>query len=313
MIKNKLLSTAKIGIFAVLFFVLWNSNCIAKNEQYIHDQVYSFLYHESDSVLVKKLVEKTKNPVKEIERFFDLIPRSIISIYLTRSEAEFQSYSQEGFPEWAQAIAFTGQRTIIIRVANGDELRRLPQVLLHELVHIFLGIKFPNLHIPAWLHEGLAQRLSQESLTMDEQVLIANALYGNKLTNLMSLDSLFSFSTVKARIGYALARSAVDYFLKNYSSQDLLGIINLLSENQSIDRAFRTVTGRDFVDFEIGWFAYIDDEYQWMFLLNASNIVWLILVLLFLLAFIRIKFKNKKTIRSWPEQDADDTDVKEIN
>jgi hypothetical protein len=148
---------------------------------------------------------------------------------------------------------------------------------------------------------------------MDEQVLIANALYSDNLTDLAAMDSLFSFSPVKARIGYALSRSAVDYFLNLYNPGDMLKIIQLLSENKSADQAFKRVTGKDFIDFEIGWFAYIDEQYRWMILLNASNLVWLLLVILFVAAFIRIKLKNRKTIRSWPETGIDDMDVEELN
>ena len=307
--KNKLLSILKIGIFVVLFFVLWNSNCYALNTRYLYDGVYNFLYRESDSVLVKKLVDKSKNQIKAIENFFQIKPSALINIYITRSEGEFQSYSQQGFPEWAQAIAFTNRRIIIIRVANGDELTRLPQVFLHELVHIYLGIRFPDQKIPTWLHEGLAQKLSNENLTINEQVLIANALYGNKLTDLKALDSLFSFSQIKAKTAYALARSAVDFFLKNNSTYDLFKILDLLDHNESIDQAFLQVTGRDFVDFEIGWYSYIDSEYKWMILLNVPDLVWTILVILFIAAFFKIKYKNKKTIRSWPEPESDDMDV----
>ena len=67
--------------------------------------------------------------------------------------------------------------------------------------------------------------------------------------------------------------------------------------------AFKTTTGRDFIDFEVGWFAYLEEEYRWMILLNASNLIWFFLLLLFFAAFVRIKLKNQKTIDSWPKDD----------
>ncbi|MCB9058805.1 MAG: hypothetical protein H6627_09575 [Calditrichae bacterium] len=278
----------------------------------MYDKKYNFLYEDSDSLLVKNLIEKIRKPLSEIENFFDLRTQAVTNIYLTRSESEFQSYAQTGFPEWSQAVALLQQKTIILRIANGDELNRVPQVLLHELVHIILGIKFPDLDIPTWIHEGIAQKLSNESLNMDEQVLIANALFSDRLYALADLDSMLSFSSVKARTGYALSRSAIDFFLDRYTKKDLLDILSQLHRKKSMDQAFSEVTGRDFVDFQVGWFAYIDEKYKWMILLNTSNLIWLIFIILIVLAYIRVKLKNKKTIRSWPEQGIDDID-KQVN
>ncbi len=327
--KNVLSKTTKIAIFVVLFFVLLYCNNPGEFSEdltkipinnfksqsdiseynptqtdkvtFDYRDVYKIYYQHSDSLLVQNLLNKTENQIQEIEFFFGFRPKSMIHIYLTTSESEFQSYSSDGFPEWAQAIAFVKKKIIIIRVANADEINRLPQVFLHELVHIYLGIQYSNTNVPTWLHEGIAQWLSNENLTVDEQVVIANALYSNKLTNLSSLDSMFVFSSNQARLGYALSRSALDYFTREYDDKALLEILNLLAENRSLDSAFKTATGRDFVDFEIGWFAFIDDQYKWMVLLNVPDLVWIFLVVLFFAAIVRMRFKNKKTIQSWTE------------
>jgi len=300
--KNILSQNCKIAIFAVLFFFVTGS---LKAEKAVFDfrESYKIYHQQNDSLIVKNLIEKTTNQITTIEKFFGIKPKSEIHIYLTKSESEFQSYSLDGFPEWAQAIAFVKKRIIIIRVANADEINRLPQVFLHELVHIYLGIQYSGTNVPTWLHEGIAQWLSDENLNADEQVLIANALYSDKLTDLASLDSMFVFSTTQARLGYALARSAVDFFMREYDAKALVEILDLLEKNQSIDFVFKQVTGRDFIDFEVGWFAFIDDQYKWMVLLNVPDLVWILLVVLFLAAIIRMRLKNKKTIQSWPEDD----------
>jgi hypothetical protein len=301
--KNILSETTKITIFTVLFLALFLGSLHAEKKVYDFQDAYKIYYGQKDSLVVEKLLKKSANQITKIENFFGLKPKSDIHIYLTSSESEFQSYSADGFPEWAQAIAFVNRRIIIIRIATADEINRLPQVFLHELVHIFLGVKYSEKNIPTWLHEGIAQWLSNENLNVDEQVLIANALYSNKLTNLSSLDSMFVFSSNQARLGYALARSAVDYFNRQYDAKTLIEVLNVLADNQSLDFAFKKATGRDFVDFEIGWYAFIDDQYKWMVLLNVPDLVWLLLVVLFFAAIIRIRLKNKKTIRSWPEDE----------
>ncbi len=299
----------KIFIFAGLFLVLMSAAVQAEKAVVDFRGIYKVYYPQDDSLLVKRLLQKTGKQITRIENFFGIKPKTEIHIYLTKSESEFQSYSADGFPEWAQAIAFVYKKIIIIRVANADEANRLPQVFLHELVHIYLGIQYSSTDLPTWLHEGIAQWLSNENLNADEQVLIANALYGNKLGNLSTLDSMFVFSPLKARLGYALARSAIDYFTREYDDAALLDILNYLEKKQSVNEAFKTATGRDFVDFEIGWFAFIDEKYSWMILLNVPNLVWVFLVFLFFTAIIRRHYKNKKTIRSWPEEPNENDNV----
>ena len=296
-----MLNFLKIFIFPLLIFIVTGGPAVAQNDIKKYRDIYTFNYPEKDSVLINKLMEKADPGITAIENFFGLKPGISFQIYLTRSQAEFQSYSASGFPEWAQAIAFVNKRMIVLRAGSGDEVLRLPQVFLHELVHVYLGLIAPRQHIPTWLHEGLAQYLSHEGLTMDEQVLIANALYSDRISYLADLDSMFAFSPLKARLGYALARSSVDYFIQQYNLKTLLLTLQAL-DNQPLNKAFLQATGRDFVDFETGWFTYIDDKYSWMFLINAENFVWAILVLLFVTAFIRIKLKNRKTRDSWQDE-----------
>ena len=185
----------------------------------------------------------------------------------------------------------------------------MPQVLLHELVHIYFGIISPQRRIPSWLHEGIAQYLSHESLTMDEQVFIANALFSEKIIPLMELDSLFSFQRNQARLGYALARSAVDFFVQQYGVDKLYDLVSQFTGSRSVNKNFLSVTGRDFIDFEIRWYNYIDKEYSWVLILNSENIIWSALILLFIIAFLRIKLKNRKILSSWKEDIDEDPDV----
>lgn len=260
---------------------------------------YIFYHLQEDSSLVQKTIDKISSKLFGVENFFEGRSKSEVHIFITKSEEEFQSHSQNGFPEWAQAIAFVNKQTIIIRINNADEINRLPRVLLHELVHIYLGLISPEERIPTWLHEGVSQWLSYDNLTMDEKIYISNALYSGKIASLSSLDSMFNYNKHQANLGYALSRSAVDYFLKNYDQQTLFRTIKKVNSTRFINKAFLEVTGRDFVDFETGWFSYIDDQYKWLFILNMENLIWLTLVVLFLVAFIRIKLKNQKTIKKW--------------
>lgn len=263
--------------------------------------VYTFYYEKGDSLLVQNIINKTNNQIERLELFFKGKSKSGIYINLVKSEEDFHAFSSGGFPEWAQAVALVKTKTIIIMARNADERNRLPQVLLHELVHIYFGIIAPEKRIPTWLHEGVAQFLSFETLTMDEQVYIANALFNGQITPLMEFDSMFISDVNKAKMGYALARSAVDFFVQQYGTEVLYDIIVQLNNTKSLNAAFLNATGMDFIDFEVKWFNYVDKEYKWFILLNIENFIWTSLIILLVIAYLRMKFKNRGIISSWKE------------
>ena len=239
-----------------MIFILLGGHAIGQNSIKTYRETYTFHYRTSDSLLLKNLIEKIDPGFTQIENFFAERSAIKIQIYLTRSMSEFQLYASQSIPEWAQAVAFVNKRMIILRAADADELLRLPQVLLHELVHIYLGIILPQKRLPTWLHEGIAQYLSHETLTMDEQVFIANALYSDRINYLTGLDSMLAFSPMKARLGYALARSAVDYFVQENGLPALLEMIKALNK-QNLNQAFLSTTGKDFIGRQVitssGW------------------------------------------------------------
>lgn len=307
-VKFTLSKFLNIVIFTCLFCFLFKIQAVAQNSITVYHDIYVFHYDAADSVLIKKLIKKIDPEITKLENFFGEKSKIDIHIYLTKSQSEFLLYARNGIPEWAQAVTISDKRLIIIRAQTAEEIQRLPQVLLHELVHVYIGIISPRKRIPTWLHEGIAQYLSNENLTINEEILIANALYSNRISYLEDLDSMLTFSPLKARLGYALARSAIDYFVRQYNLKILLHTIKALNNN-NLNEAFKQNTGRDFVDFETGWFAYIDEKYSWMFLLNAENIVWILFVLLFFAALIKIKISNRKTINSWDN----DMDIRELN
>jgi hypothetical protein len=263
-----------------------------------HD-IYIFYHEKEDSILIQNLTNKIADKVLELEKFFKIKPISPVHIYLTKNNFEFQNFAKKGLPEWARAVAFTNTNTIVLLAGNADEINQLPGVLMHELVHIYLGIVRNENHIPTWLHEGLAQYLSNDGLSMEEQILIANALFADKFLSLTEMDSMFSFKRNQAQIGYALARSAVDFFVLEFGLEKLHEIIIQLSGSRAVNDIFIIVTARDFIDFEIRWYKYIDKEYSWFLIMNVENLIWVFLVILLFAAFIRIKFKNRKTVSSW--------------
>ena len=123
--------------------------------------------------------------------------------------------------EWA-----VGQFDGRIRVALlepggiGEDTRR---TFSHEIVHACLANIGPW---PAWLHEGLAQKLSGLPLSPTAKLHVHEAAHANTLPKLNRMSQTWSrMSTEHAQLSYAAAYTAVDLFYEKFKE---LGIRNLL-------------------------------------------------------------------------------------
>jgi len=274
----------------------------ASSKRIIKSDNYHFFFEQDDSVFVATLVSRIESSLTDIEDFFSYRPQSVITIILTRSRAEYESYARRGLPEWSQAVAFTREKLIILKIETAEELKRSPEILLHELVHIFVADRFPGVRLPVWLNEGLAQYLSGYKFSLDDRIAIANALSVKKIMPLSEIDSLLDFSPMKARLAYLQSLAAVQFFVNEYGIHALQQLILKLAEHRSLDEAFSAAVGHDFIDFEIFWYEDLRSTNRWLILLNIENIIWVVMGVLAVTAIILVRLRNKRVIRSWEDE-----------
>ena len=296
-----MLKPDKIFIFASYFILIISMNLNAAPKQTIQYENYHFVSEAKDSIYVKRLVSKIEKRLKLIEDFFNYTPRSIITIIITRSEAEYVSYSGDAVPEWSQALALTNEKIILLKIINADDIIRSPEILLHEIVHIFFEDKIGNHRIPVWIHEGIAQYLSGYELTINDRIHLANALVSNNIVSLTSMDTLFSFSQVKARLAYIEALTAIQFIIRDHGVDGLKLLVQNLATRISVDEAFEKSLGYDFIDFEIDWYAEIQKQNRWLIILNFENILWISIILLAIFTIIIIKIRNHKLEKLWED------------
>jgi tetratricopeptide (TPR) repeat protein len=105
------------------------------------------------------------------------------------------------------------------------------QVFAHELVHACLA----NIGAwPAWLHEGLAQRLSGEPEMPGIREAIKQLVKQEKLPKLAGLGQTWgNKSAAEAQLAYGIARTAVDLFYQYHSE---FGIRNLMNNPDGLPR-----------------------------------------------------------------------------
>jgi hypothetical protein len=139
--------------------------------------------------------------------------------------------SNEAYRKTTGAVEWSGGQfdgKIRVPVFDGRTLSaETRKVLAHETAHACLSTIG---QWPAWLHEGIAQKVSGETLPPAARQKIAALVRDGKVPTLEELGQNWSrFDTEQAVIAYAMALNAVELFYK-----DGYGIQNLLRNPQRL-------------------------------------------------------------------------------
>jgi hypothetical protein len=131
--------------------------------------------------------------------------------------------------EWSGGL-FDGR--IHVSLSEGERLGPATRrAFAHEIVHACLA----NIGtFPAWLHEGLAQRLSGDTLSGAARQQLKSVIGAGSVPKLENISQNWSnMSPENARIAYNLALAAADVLFENYAGY---GIRNLLHNPQMMQQ-----------------------------------------------------------------------------
>jgi tetratricopeptide (TPR) repeat protein len=134
-----------------------------------------------------------------------------------------------GAPEWSGG-GYDGKIHIPV-LERGPVSTRTRQVFAHELVHACLA----NIGSwPAWLHEGLAQRLAGEPVRPGTREAIAALVKEGKLPKLTGLGQTWgNKNPAEARFAYGMALVAVELFFQYHAE---FGLRNLMNNPEALTR-----------------------------------------------------------------------------
>ncbi len=122
-----------------------------------------------------------------------------------------------GMAEWSAGV-YDGR--IRVSLQKSDQTR---MSISHELVHACLA---STGNWPAWLHEGLAQKLSGQVTSPARRAVVRELTKKGGLPKLAQMNQTFSgLNAANASIAYAAAAMAVELFYANYRD---MGIANLV-------------------------------------------------------------------------------------
>ncbi len=294
---------SKIIIFATFLIVLFCSLIYAGSMRKVTRGNFIFIYQEGDSLLVEYLLKETDEPLRRVESFFYESLTMPVTILIVKSDRAFRAYFRNQIPEWSQAIAIPRERMIVLKLSNAEQIRKGPQILVHEVVHILVYDHLKGAGIPTWLNEGLAEYFSEGDLSLQKKIILSDAIVRNQTIDLMAMDTLFRFNAVKARLAYIESQSAVAFLVQKYGLPRLKQFLDYLAQRKILNDAFKLTYHFDFLDFEIQWNEYIYKHYRYLVLLKFEEWIFAFIALLFLIAVFAVWLRNKKKLKNMEDEE----------
>ena len=206
-------------------------------------------------------------------------PRLGVRIVIAADERDFRGTVGGSAPEWGAAVAFPGERRIVMRGQDAPAKAGEPrQTLRHELAHLALHEAIPD-GVPRWFDEGYASFAAGE-WGRDEVLASSIVLAVRGVPRFETLDTLVTRGAGSAEQGYALAHRAVADLAARDPARGLAALFDAWRGGGTLDAAVRTAFGITLDGYEDAWRRDTRRRYGALALLADLSFATLVLFVL---------------------------------
>ncbi|MEW6684472.1 MAG: peptidase MA family metallohydrolase [Nitrospirota bacterium] len=266
---------------------------------------FVFRFAESDRPLVRALEPLADRAWQRVAADLGLTPPGPITIVLAPDNEAFNQFQppDRPLPDWAVGVAYPGAMTMVIRSYHvpGSPRQDVGSILIHELTHLMLGVRFGEHSVPFWLHEGLAMHEAGEWHAGQEWDLI-RAVLANRVPPLDALTGV-GRNKAEARTAYALSQALVGHIIATYGREAFGAFVGQLAEGRSFGDSLVSALRVTPERFEEKWRAHLDRRYTWIPLITSSTALWVLMMAVAFVAYAVKKRRNRKIAAAWAEEE----------
>lgn len=289
-----------IQIMVFLFVPLTILRGNATPYEMMRHQNFLIKYGIANESLALKVVNLLNQNSGKMEKFYNIDVSTPVSIIITESSKDFNSYAKSSLPPWSGAAYLSSRDVILLKnPAWSNQEINFQREFVHELSHLYFHKKFGGEDIPLWYNEGLAEYLSTGSIDLHSGLVLSNAIWAKSVIPFSRIDSLLFFSKPKAELAYAQSLSAVLFLYKRLGEGESRNRFHDLILEKGWKQAFQESVKMDVIDFEIAWYHHIDEKYRWLFILNAENLIWVALLIVLFIGMYLVRYRNRKILKKW--------------
>ena len=235
------------------------------------------------------------------------------SIYITSNMDDFYEKSKGPVPEWGIAVAKLNPDRAILKspgIAN-ISFARMKEVIIHELNHIYM-FRIPNYYsMPSWFKEGMAMAGSNE-YSLLHKIEISKAYWQNQTIPLQRLRNMSIHNKGKIKLAYGESAAAIEALQYYYGEDTPLNILDEMRNGKEFGEALESSINEEYIEFQIKFEIYLEENYNWVFLLRSAKYLYVIMPVILVLGFIYRTHRNKLKLKQWEiEEELENTEWNE--
>lgn len=213
-------------------------------------------------------------------------------------------------PAYAVGVAYPASGLVLLTLSAPETWERpdVVQVLTHELSHVALHRAAGGRPVPRWLSEGLAIHQAGERSFERVQTLWDATVRGT-LIPLDDLSRSFPARPHQVSIAYAESADFVEWLRRRGDDGDrrIAELIGRLARGQDFEVAVSQTWSAGIGQLEHEWRAGLAERYGAMPLLLGTGVIWGLIAVLVVLAWLRRRRDARAKLASWAElEDAED-------
>ena len=210
---------------------------------------------EGSAAFGRRALKIAEDAVRDSSALLGVTETEPVDFYIYASRDMFRDAIGPGLQENVGGLANAGVRTLfaLIPPAQIDDAW-VGIVIPHELTHLVFNTAARNpYHFPPrWLNEGLAVYVS-EGYDATDRARTRDAARDGTLIPLDGLTGQFPTASERFFLAYAESVAAVDYLVRTYGTDALVGLIRSYAEGRTDDEAFSAAIGIDMAAFGAAW------------------------------------------------------------
>ncbi len=259
-----------------------------------HERVQPLL---ADAEAIKaRLAEELGQPV---------LDRVEVRVARTADEMAMLAPASLPPPAYASGVAYAPLHLVILSLMApvGAEATDLGEVFRHELAHIAIADAVEGRHIPRWFNEGYAVHESGESSALRVRTLF-DATLSRTVIPLADLDRDFPNERYEVSIAYAESADFVRFLLRDGDRARFASLIDRVRKSEPFDRALADSYGTELPKLEFQWREELGKRYSFWPVLTGGSFLWVIVIGLCAVGWVRKKRHDRAVIARWEREDA---------
>jgi len=263
-------------------------------------------YTKPDAGIARTLADRVDGVAAEVATETGWEPDKKVRVILSPDTARFRQ-AIPGYPPapyWAQGLAYPREYAIVLKSPRIVPGMNLLSVFIHEYTHILLGTRYHSGRIPVWLNEGLAMHLAGE-WSWSRNAHMMHAVLGNRLIPLRELERGFPSDKERARIAYAQSYYVIVFLRTEYGTEALRDFLKYYVRGFTFEESLYRATGMRYDELEREWMSFIRFRFSWFPLLTSAGTLWFVMVVLFLVAYVRHKRRTLRKLEAWKQEETE--------